>query len=98
MALQRIENAAGAFTVWGSAIALAANALQWMSDNVALITAITLLCGFVIQVVAAVYNRGRAAAAERRAIEKHAIEMAILRGDMADRRTVERIDQLDEAA
>jgi len=98
MALQRIENAAGAFTVWGSAIALTADALQWMSENVALITAVTLICGFIIQVVAAVYNRGRAAAAEKRAVEKHAIEMAILRGEVADRRTVDRVDKLDQAA
>lgn len=95
MPTQRIENAAGAFTVWGSALALLADALKWMSENVALITAITLLCGFFIQVIAAIYNRSRSSAAEKRAQEKHELEMAILSGEMADRRTVARIDKLD---
>ena len=77
MPTQRIENAAGAFTVWGSAIALAADALQWMSENVALITAVTLLCGFMIQMVTAIYNRSRSSAEERRAQLEFASKTAL---------------------
>lgn len=88
MPTQRIESAVGTFTVWGSAIAFVADILKWMSENVAFITASTLVLGFVIQVVVSIYN-------QKRASEKHELEMAILRGEMADRRTVERIDKLD---
>lgn len=91
MPLQRIENTAGALTVWGSALALIAEGMKWMSENVALITAATLLFGFFIQVVTSIYN-------QKRAREKHAIEMAILTGEMADRRTVERVDKIDAVA
>lgn len=90
MPTQRIESTAGSITVWGSCIALLAELLNWMEQNVALITTLTLLCGFFIQLVTAIYNRRKSNAEEQRAQEKHNIEMAILRGEMVDRRSVNR--------
>lgn len=92
--MNRVESAAAGVTVWGSIVAWALASLNWLSANLSAVSAIVLLGGFVIQCVASIRNRSkqnsdeqRAQAEERRRQEEHGIKMAILRGDLPDRRT-----------
>lgn len=91
---QRIEPAAAGLTFVMSIMSLIADALNWMSQNMAAISALAIMGGFGIQLWASRRNREkmdaeeeRAQAEEKRAQEEHEIKMKILRGELPDRRT-----------
>lgn len=95
MPTQRIEPAAAGFTFVTAALTWIADVLHWMSDNAAAISVIVVIGGFVIQLWASLRNKAkgeaeelRAQAEELRAQEEHRIKMAILRGEIPDRRSV----------
>lgn len=94
MPTQRIEPAAGVLTILFSAGSLIADLLNWLSRNMAAISALAIIGGLAIQFWASRRNKAkmdaeekRAQAEEQRAKEEHEIKMRILRGELPDRRT-----------
>ena len=100
MPTQKLEQAAAGLTIGGSFVAWVLTALDWMSRNLSMLSAITLLGGFALQCWSSRRNRARIDADERRAeaderraeaeeqrrSDEHELKMKILRGELPDRR------------
>ena len=93
MPTQKIEQTAAGLTIGGSLAAWILTALDWLSTNLSMLSAITLVGGFALQLWASRRNRARMDADERRAEaeesrrrEEHELKMKILRGELPDRR------------
>ena len=93
MPTQKIEQAAAGLTIGGSLAAWVLTALDWLSRNLSMVSAVTLIGGFALQCWASRRNRSRMDADERRAEaeegrrkEEHELKMKILRGELPDRR------------
>ena len=91
---QRIEPAAAGLTIATGTWVWIGELMNWLSANAAAIGALAVIAGLFIQLWASLRNRlkvnaeeRRAEADERRKQEEHAIKMAILRGELPDRRT-----------
>ena len=94
MPTQRIEPAAAGLTMLESTGSLIANLFDWLSKNMAAISALAIIGGLAIQFWASRRNKAkmdaeekRAQEEEKRAKEEHEIKMKILRGELPDRRT-----------
>ena len=93
MPTQKLEQAAAGLTIGGSLAAWVLTALDWLSRNLSMVSAVTLIGGFALQCWASSRNRARIDADERRAEaeetrrrEEHELKMKILRGELPDRR------------
>ena len=98
MPTQKLEQAAAGLTIGGSLAAWVLTALDWLSRNLSMGSAVTLIGGFALQCWASRRNRSRMDADERRAEaeerraeaeegrrkEEHELKMKILRGELAE--------------
>lgn len=91
MPTQKLEQAAAGLTIGGSLAAWVLTALDWLSRNLSMVSAVTLIGGFALQCWASRRNRSRMDADERRAEaeeerrkEEHELKMKILRGELAE--------------
>lgn len=93
MSSERLEPAAAGFTILTSFITLVADMLNWLSSNLALVSVLTIIGGFAIQIWSSRRNAAKMKADEiianetlRMAREEHVLKMAILKGEIPDRR------------